>query len=190
MLLNRGAQKDIGEPKEIIAEYKSLLAEEDEARKAASGKKGVHIVSSGNLNITKGEVIHNGEHAKSIPEGKPFTIRVHFDAKKTYTKPTFGLGIMDSNGNSIIGPNTRETGFVIEELEGKGHLDASFDPNVLSPGYYTIRAGFFDETGVIPEDFVENLSKFKVTGKTRYGQIYVPPTWKVGKNKCLEQLKK
>jgi ABC-2 type transport system ATP-binding protein len=182
MLLNRGEQIGIGEPKEMIAEYKSLLAEEDEARKSA-GKKGVHIVSSGNLNITKAEVICNGEKTKNVPEGRPFTIRVHYNAKKRYSKPTFGLGIMDSKENSIMGPNTRETNFVIESLEGKGYVDASFDPNVLSPGFYTIRAGFFDETGVVPEDFVENLSNFKVTGKTRYGQIFVKPTWKVRNEK-------
>ncbi len=178
MLLNRGKQIIVGEPKETIAEYKSLLAEE-EAAKQVKSKKGTHIVSSGNLNITRCQILVSGKIVREVPEGKPFKLRVHFNATRIFNHPTFGIGIMDVGGNSILGPNTREQNFIIDEIKGSGYIDATFSPNVLSPGTYTIRAGFFDETGVVPEDFVENLAQLKITGKARYGQVYVPPKWEV-----------
>ncbi len=178
MILNNGNLINTGEPKNMIAEYKSLVAEQDAARQAKK-TKGTHIVSSGNTTVTKAEVLAGGHPVKEIKETEPFTIRIHYHAKKPFLRPTFGIGIMDTGGTSVLGPNTKESHFQIDSLSGRGYIEAAFNNNVLAPGLYSVRAAIFDESGAAPEDFVENLASLKVSGKTRYGQIYVEPRWRI-----------
>lgn len=176
MLLDSGKQINIGTPKEIIAEYKSLLDERDLNRRIGS-KQAKHVVSSGNLNITEAEIFVNNRPVKTVKEGQPFAVRVYYDAKKPFAKPTFGLGVMNSQNESILGPSTKDSEFPIDMIQGKGWVEASFGTNVLSPGVYTVRAAVADESGAAVEDFVENLCTFRISGKIRYGQINVEPSW-------------
>jgi ABC-2 type transport system ATP-binding protein len=179
LILNRGDFAGIGEPKEMIAEYKSLLAREESEAHKSKGPK--HIVSTGKTSITKAEILVAGKVVKEVPEGSPFSVRIHYDAKQPFQRPTFGFGLMDLENNSVLGPNTKEASFTIDEIDGRGYIEAAFETNVLSPGPYKLRAGIFDESGAAPEDFVEDLVVFKISGKARYGQTYIEPKWRLGK---------
>lgn len=187
MILNRGEQVNIGEPQAMISEYKALVAEEDQKRRSRPKGAGVHVVSSGNTTITKAEILVDGKAVKELSEGQKFVLRVHYNAKKPLDNPTFGIGIMDDNNVSVLGPNTKESQFVIDSIYGKGFIEAAYDINVLSPGLYSVRAAIFDSTGASPEDFVENLLSLKITGKNRYGQIYIPPKWRHGQTATKEK---
>lgn len=182
MVLNRGQQVGIGETKPMIAEYKALL--EEEAIKAEHGraqqKVGERIATTGVFQITGAHLLNAaGNEVKEIDEAKPFTIRVNYRANKPVKDPTYGIGIMDSKGNSVLGPNTNEADFHHDITKGSGFFEAHFSHNVLAPGMYSVRASLSDEIGLIPQEFVEKLLIFRVKGNNRFGQIYVEPKWQV-----------
>lgn len=181
IVISNGNMQGIGETREIILKYTDILSDEESKKQTKKDeKKGVTHIGTGDILITKAELLDAaGKPCQRIAEGKAFGLRVHYQAKKNIENPVVGVGIMDKQGNSILGPNTKETHFKTGTLKNGGHVDAYFTTGILSPGHYTIRAAFFDESGVVPYDFAENLSSFRVTGEERYGKVYVEPTWKV-----------
>lgn len=183
LLISNGKMLKVGPTRDVIREYSSLLADEESQKQKKKGGGVVHI-GTGDVFITNASILDlKGKETKRLKEGQGFTVRIHYDAKKDIVNPVIGVGVMDKDNNSIIGPNTKETGFKTGVLKtGKGWVDTTINTNLLAPGVYSIRAAFFDETGVVPYDFAENLHHVKVTGPDRYGKIYTEPTWSIGKH--------
>ncbi|HEY8999553.1 MAG TPA: ABC transporter ATP-binding protein [Candidatus Saccharimonadales bacterium] len=188
VVINNGKMRGIGQTREMIHKYGSILADEEqikqeaEQKKKESDRKKVLHTGTGDLLITKAELLNaKGEVTKSLDEGEAFTIRTHYLAKKDIPNPTLGIGVMDKEDNSILGPNTKEAKFSIGALNGEGYIDAKFASNVLAPGTYSVRAAMSDYDGRTPYDFAENLMRFKVVGDQRFGKVYLEPTWKVKK---------
>jgi hypothetical protein len=186
VVINNGKMRGIGQTREMIHKYGSILADEEqikqeaEQKKKLADRKKVLHTGTGDLLITKAELLNpKGEVMKSLDEGEAFTIRTHYLAKVNIPNPTLGIGVMDKEDNSILGPNTKETKFSIGALNGEGYIDAHFAKNVLAPGTYSVRAAMSDYDGRTPYDFAENLMRFKVIGDQRFGKVYVEPTWKV-----------
>jgi ABC-2 type transport system ATP-binding protein len=188
LLINNGNMEHIGPTREIIQRYSNLLADaeaaEEERRAEKKGeKKKADVIHSGTgdaVTVEDAEVLNGaGKKVRVIEEGEPFVIRVHYDAKRDIFHPVVGIGIMDDENLSIVGPNTQEADFATGTLSGEGHIDIAFRNNVLAPGSYTLRAAIFDRSGAVPYDFAENLLKFKVSGKKRHGKVFLKPEWKI-----------
>jgi len=186
LLINNGDMEHIGPTREIIKRYSNLLADaevieaEKESKKTGKKKEVVHSGTGDTITVEDAEVVDmHGKPLRHIEEGEPFTVRVHFDAKRDVFHPVVGIGLMDEDNISVVGPNTQESDFVTGTLKGRGYIDVTFKNNVLAPGGYTVRAAIFDRSGAVPYDFAENLLKIKVTGKKRHGKVFLEPTWKV-----------
>jgi ABC-2 type transport system ATP-binding protein len=189
LLISNGDMKEIGPTRKIIQTYGKLLSDaeaKEEAReeKKRGGKKKEGVVHSGAgkemVSIEDAEVVDaHGKKLLHVDEGQTFSIRVHYRATRDIFHPVVGLGLMDENNVSIVGPNTQESDFVTDTLRGSGYIEATFTNNVLAPGTYNLRAAIFDTTGTIPFDFAENLLKVKVIGKKRHGQVVLEPQWKI-----------
>ena len=165
-----------GKPVEVAQRYSNLLADSSKSRKYEASS--LQHVGSGNVEILKAELVNSkGNAVEKIEEGEPFTVRVHYKPTKTIKDPVFGIGIMGDKGQSILGPNTRESGFAINKISKKGYVDAVFPSNPLSPGVYRVRAGIFNLSVTVPHDFVEHLMTFTVVGEKRYGDVYINPSW-------------
>jgi len=183
MVVDRGRKVDEGSPEKMTQVYSKLLAEHQEpgASGLSQNKTPEHVSGSGLVQITKASLLNQaGKAVTKIAAGSPFTIRVYYKTGHQIEKPVFGIGIMDADGSSIIGPNTAEAGSVINQIRGKGYIDAHFRENILAPGEYSIRAAVFEEKGTLPYDFVEQLLFFKVIGRPRHGKVYIQPDWRSG----------
>lgn len=190
LLISNGDMKDIGPTRKIIQSYTTLLSDveaKEEARqekKSGGKKKGVVHSGAGKdvVSIEDAEVVDtNGKKLLYVNEGQPFAIRLHYHASRDVFHPVVGIGLMDADNISIVGPNTQESDFVTDTLKGDGYIEATFTNNVLAPGAYDLRGAIFDATGTIPFDFAENLLKVKVKGKKRHGKVVLEPKWKVVK---------
>jgi len=182
MLINEGKLIAEGKPVEVTQAYSALLADSAKTKDYESTK--LQHTGVGGAEILKAELINNeGKKVDRVNEGEPFSIRVSYKADGSVDKPTFGIGIMGQQGQSILGPNTKESGYKTTKLPKRGYFEAKFAFNPLASGVYRIRAGIFNTANVIPYDFVEHLMTFTVVGKTRYGDIYIRPEWSVGEEK-------
>jgi len=189
LLISNGDMKEIGPTRKIIQSYSSLLSdieakEEERLEKKHGRKRKEGVVHSGGgkdiVSIEDAEIVDSkGKKLLHIDEGKPFTVRIHYRASRDVFRPVVGIGLMDEDNISIVGPNTQESDFVSKTLKGEGYIEATFTNNVLAPGTYNLRAAIFDASGVVPYDFAENLLKIKVSGKKRHGKVFLEPEWKV-----------
>lgn len=168
-----------GTPHEVTHAYSELLVEHDEKSRKQSKDKLKHI-GTGGATITKGSLLNsNGKVTNKISEGEPFTLRIHYKIDQELDSPVIGVGIMNKQDQSVIGPNTKEAGFELPSNTKSGYIDAHFSHNPLSTGTYRLRASIMNTSVTIPYDFVERLTTFTVIGKKRYGDIYIQPKWNI-----------
>lgn len=168
----------VGEPQEVAERYSEVLAPASSRPKTENDT--YQHTGVGGAELIDAEILNdNGKKVQRISEGDSFTVRVHYKATREIEDPVFGLGIMGNNGESIVGPNTRDGNVFLKRLPKRGYFDARFENLPLSSGSYRIRAGIFNKSVTIPYDFVEKLISLKVTGKKRYGDIYIEPKWSI-----------
>lgn len=177
ILIEDGQIKSAGKPVEVTGEYSKQLAAD--AERKFENTSLIHV-GVGGAELLGSEIIgQDGKSKKKLEEGEAFTIRVHFKANDSVKDCVLGVGIMGEKGQSIMGPNTKESQFKVEALPKKGYFEAKFKVNLLSPGYYRLRAGIFNTSNTIAFDFVEHLNEFYVIGQKRHGDIYVDPDWSI-----------
>lgn len=179
MLIDKSECILIGNPQEVATRYSEILSVKQGAEARLQSNKFVHT-GVGGAQITGVEVLNSARKSvEKISEGDDFTIRLHYESDKVITNPVIGVGIMGQNAESIVGPNTRDAGIRIDKLAKKGHVDATFSNLPLSTGTYRIRAGIMNQSVTIPYDFVEKLATLIVTGKKRFGDVYIEPEWRL-----------
>jgi len=183
-LLDQGKLITQGHPQEVIHRYGEMLAKYDEDPNRRQKKDGLKHIGAGGALITKGSIINSkGETTNRISEGEPFAVRIYYEVENKLEDPVIGIGIMGKQDQSIIGPNTKESGYELPILEKRGYVEAHFKSNPLSTGTYRLRASIMNTSVTVPYDFVERLLTFTVIGKKRYGDIYVEPKWSQSTNK-------
>ena len=183
IIIDQGKAVDIGEPTEMVLKYGVLVAG---GQFDASGtvKDGNKHHGNGALTIKDVRVIDKkGKATSSIEAGQPFSIEVAYKLNKPIKGTAVaGVDIIDDQGVSILGPNTREAKKPIK-LQKDGVITASFAANPLSPKAYSITAGIFNKEESLAYDLVENIKQFKIVGEGRHGKIYIEPSWSQAENK-------
>jgi ABC-2 type transport system ATP-binding protein len=178
ILINDSKLVAEGKPQDIVQKYNEILAA-GAPKPEYENNKLVHA-GVGGAEIVKAEIRDKqGKVVNRIAEGEPFSVRVHYVTKREVKDVVIGLGIMGQKGQSILGPNTKESGHKIETLKDTGYYDVEFTSNPLSSGTYRIRSSIMNSSGTIPYDFIEKLATLTVVGKKRFGEIYIEPKWKI-----------
>lgn len=172
-----------GKPVEVVKKYSEVVA-----ASAHTGKfetPDLQHIGVGGAEILGAKLINSqGKDVEKLDEGEPFSVEIHYKTSQKIDDPVFGIGIMGGKGQSIIGPNTKESGFRTGPLGKRGYVVAKFSSNPLASGVYRIRAGLMNTSVTIPYDFVEDLMSFTIVGKKRYGDIYINPEWEVKAKKA------
>jgi ABC-2 type transport system ATP-binding protein len=76
--------------------------------------------------------------------------------------PVFGIGINAADGAYVAGPNTRDSGLVIDQVDGEGVIDLHIERLMLVPGTYSVTVAVHDESCTHPFDFRQKLLTLKV----------------------------
>lgn len=179
-IVDRGDLVDIGPAKEMVLQYGALLAEEqyEQSEKSDTGSRhqGTGTVVIGEVEIInkKGAPIHV-VHADGV-----FGIRAQYKLKGGLEEGVvIGVDIIDKDGVSVLGPNTKESIKEQVVLDKNGVVEAMFMQNPISPGTYSITVGIFNERATYAHDLVENATQFKIIGERRHGKIYIEPRWTI-----------
>lgn len=184
MILKDGNMVNIGPAKDMAIEYSAMIADEQfddqEPRKLYFDELG-----TGDIHITKAELLSEGAIKKHLRESQPFVIRTHFEVKNPDPGGyVFGVSVLDHNDISLFAPNTGESKFELKNLPNKGFIDAEFKSNPLSPGRFAINAAFFNAKQSVTHNYSRGLLKFKILGDGRHGILNIEPEWKLSDGKA------
>jgi ABC-2 type transport system ATP-binding protein len=170
--LENGKIRATGRSDEIVDTY---VDEGHEDRQAAAPEEGAARWGSGEAQLEKVELVDAEGKTTSHPStGDTVTFRLHYRARQPIAKPVFGLGLETLEGTFIWGHNTRDSGFVPDELHDAGVVELTVPKLMLQPGTYDLSATIVDYTTTHFYDYRRRCLRFDVEhGQPRESGGYV-----------------
>lgn len=89
-------------------------------------------------------VDEQGEEVSAITHGKPFHLRIHYDAIAPIQDPVFGFAIHAESGTHVSGTNTKIDGMTTGTVAGTGFVEFTINDFPLTPGEYEVSAAISD----------------------------------------------
>jgi ABC-type polysaccharide/polyol phosphate transport system ATPase subunit len=109
-------------------------------------------------------------------------VRIDYIAHTKIESPVFGVGIHRDDGIHVTGPNTKTSGYLIEEIEGEGFIEYIIENVRLVKGRYFLTAAIYEFSCDTPYDHWEQSWSFHIIENKnigdRYGLISIPCTWR------------
>jgi ABC-2 type transport system ATP-binding protein len=177
-IVDSGKLIDVGEPKRMVLKYGAIIAADQYEAEEKTSKDNEHQ-GTGEVTITKVDVLDkHGKSSSSINFGEPFSVEASYKINKEINEDVVvGIDIIDDQGISILGPNTKESNQKLRLSPTSGTIKAHFDFNPLAPKTYSVTVGIFNKGETFAYDLVEHTKYFKVLGQGRHGKIYIEPSW-------------
>jgi ABC-type polysaccharide/polyol phosphate transport system ATPase subunit len=179
--LDHGVLKEVGRPQDLVDAYVGGTHVDRVA--GADGDSGGARWGSGEVTITKVELI-DGDHATThVPTGADVRFRLHWKTEKPVEEPVFGIAVHTLDGVHVTGPNTRDVDLSTGTLSGEGHVDLRVPRLMLTPGTYQLTAAVFDRSVVHAYDHRERALRFDVAPgrpSDRFGVMSFGGEWAVG----------
>ncbi|HWZ66044.1 MAG TPA: ABC transporter ATP-binding protein [Patescibacteria group bacterium] len=192
-IIDKGQLVAVGPATEMVMRYATIMAEEatqvaatppPEPQTVAEETVEEQMVSgrpgTGKIRTQKIEIINSdGQAVRSVAFEEPFTVRVSYKLNQPVERPVLGIAICDKDNRSLIGPNTKDAGIDLSNLQSEGYVDIKFEQTKLVPGVYFVTCGWFNSAGNKPHDYLDRAVEFKILGKARHGSFYIEPEWSV-----------
>ena len=177
--LDHGHVKMIDSARRVVDEYTGTV----QVDRKADGEVGSRW-GSGEGRIEAVELLDaSGTPATLTRTGDTVTIRLHFELNEPIEGPVFGIAIQTLDGTHVSGPNTRDAGWDIARLDGRGHVDLCIDRLLLVPGTYDLSAALYDHTVQHPYDVRRHVVRFHVepgTPRETFGVVSLGGRWALG----------
>ena len=156
--LDHGQVKMIDSARRVVDEYTGTV----QVDRKADGETGSRW-GSGEGRIDAVELLDAaGSPATMTRTGDCVTVRLHYELSEPIEEPVFGVMIQTVDGTHVTGPNSRDAGWGVERLEGRGHVDLHIDRFLLVPGTYDLSAAIYDHTVQHPYDVRRHILRFDV----------------------------
>jgi len=135
-------------PAEVAAQYRNLMSEGILQDAVTAERPTADIIPD--VVVTKLESLTpSGEWQVFL--GDPWTVRLHYLARRRVAEPSFSLRFVSSDGTVLAHPSTTEYE-QSRDVEGSGFVDFRADYVPMVPGRYTLEARIWDATGVMQYD--------------------------------------
>jgi lipopolysaccharide transport system ATP-binding protein len=181
--LDEGQVQAIGPADEVITSYLSQVWKDTNIRLLDEGDatgRGSRW-GSGEAIVTKVEFLNEaGRVQRVFQTGSIFVARIHYRAHQPVHMPAFGVAIYREDGTHVNGPNTVESGYEIDVIEGDGTVDYVVESLPLLPGHYEFTAAIYDHHSVHPYDHQHRAYTFEVQPGSmveKEGLVYIPCRW-------------
>jgi lipopolysaccharide transport system ATP-binding protein len=175
--------KALGIPDKVIMSYLSSSAADKSIQLLTEGDafgRGRRW-GSGEAVITKVEFCdREGHKCRVFRSGETFIARIYYKAFYPIHKPAFGVAIYREDGVHITGPNTAQSGYEVDLIDGEGCIEYIIDSLPLLPGCYEFTAAIYDFHSIHPYDHHHRAYTFEVRpGLTpvEEGLVHLPYRW-------------
>ena len=177
--LDHGKLLAVGKPSDVVDEYQGAT-HEDRAVDPESGTGSRW--GSGELVVSRVELVHDGSATSHVPTGAETCIRMHYQASSPVEEPVLGIALHTLDGQQVTGPNTRDVGLSTGVVQGEGVVDLHVPQLLLTPGTYELTVAVYDHSLTHAFDHREKLLRFDVvpgTPSDRFGVVSLGGTWDV-----------
>ena len=157
--LEHGRLRDVGEARLVLEKYSD------------STRSGVRVDSEGRVRWGSGEALvervelldgSGRPTGGEVRTGDTVVMRLHFNAKQRLARPHFGFAMESVDGTYLWGNNTKDLGFEVEFLEGRGSVDLVVPRLPLQPGGYIIHGSIVDTSTLHVYDYVRDSARLSV----------------------------
>ena len=157
--IEKGDLKALGPALEVVSDYTGTSYN---AQPRIEGEIGDRW-GTGEADITKVELLDENEQSRdAYVSGKPFTIKISFDAHIPIEDAVVGVRLTDLHGLPVWGTNTRRRGFNIPNIYGPGSISFDVPELPLLEGTYELTVALSDITEVHAYDHWERRIRFNV----------------------------
>ncbi len=206
ILLHDGSIRELGSPNIILSKYASMVTELEIERDVSIkdqqsiqpsaeetieetdevSKEDVELpaIRRGDkrVEITKTELVglnSNAEGQLVLDFDQSIHLRVHLISYVVMQSCVVGYFVCDKNGNEILGTNTEQEGFLIENIPqcSRFHVDFYFR-TPLRTGTYSVTVAVAEDHVAVTSDWIDNALIFQVlppdNGKKICGIVSMP----------------
>jgi ABC-type polysaccharide/polyol phosphate transport system ATPase subunit len=146
LLLSHGNVLAIGEPAEVITQYRTTAAlERNSAFRLSSDEE----LSPGELSDLEASILsvrvldQFGQPCEQIETGDSVQLECNFRANTPIPDAAFGIAIFRADGIYVYGPNTYLDNIDVEALDGDGRVTLTYESVNLLPGMYHFKVAIF-----------------------------------------------
>ena len=175
----------IGETDEVISAYLAYVQQtsaQDAAhvRQVPAGQYGQRWGSQ-EAQVTAVAFYDNSDTPKkSFLWGEQLRASIRYMAYERIPNPTFGVAIYNENGDNLVGPNSADSGYEIEAIEGEGEVNYIV-ALPFKPGTYDFTAAIYDRNSVHPFDHHHRMYSFRILAppdlRPPEGLVQLPCRW-------------
>lgn len=173
--LDHGVVRRDGDPAEIVDEYTETMLGAETTEGAEGSRRG-----DGRIKVARTELLVGGVPVDRFRNGDDLTIRLHWEAEQSVSKPVFSVTIASLAGATVTAPSTRDVDQVPDTLVGSGHVDVHFASIPLVASQYVLHTEITGWGRQHVYDHVQNAQTFDViAGDTNeiHGLVTMHPTW-------------
>jgi ABC-type polysaccharide/polyol phosphate transport system ATPase subunit len=181
--LDEGQVQVIGPADQVAVDYLSRVWRDTNIRLLADGDAAGRgrRWGSGEAIVTKVEFRDGtGRPRRAFRTGDTFVVRIHYRAYQPVHNPAFGVAIYREDGSHVNGPNTVQSGYGIDVIDGEGTVDYAIESLPLLPGRYEFTAAIYDYHSVHPYDHQHRAYSFEVQAGAVAGEeglVHIPCRW-------------
>ena len=164
--LDRGRVRMDGAAREVVGEYLKAV---DMAR--MDDLQDREVYAGDDFEIERIAVLDaQGREVDAVPADEPMTVRVHYAAHRPIPRPSFSVGFGDGRMGAFSSASMLVDGQSPEVINGRGHVDCTFDALPLRPRVYEIWVGVRGEHGYGNLVRFQPLRLFEVKGDLPLGR--------------------
>lgn len=156
--LDHGALVEAGEAQSILERYADASRHDSRRGPGGSTRYGTGEAQIDSAVVVPDTPTDNG----GVRPGGGLAIRICYTAHERIDRPVFGLALESRDGTLLWGGNTRDTGHVIDAVEGPGEVEFRIPRLPLQPGDYIVAVSVVDWSTTHVYDFVRDVARVHV----------------------------
>ncbi len=184
-LIDRGAILKDGIPEDVIPYYEDavLNQREEEIRKKSETDYKVKLNEKSQVQISAVQCLNkNGETKESFESGEELTLKVSYESSKDISHPILSLQLIRADGVVCFTSNTKDSGVVVDKIQGSGAFLINLGKLNLAPGIYLPQVTIWDKDMIHP--YVINkkcILRINNIGVKQYANaVFIPKVeWKI-----------
>jgi len=187
ILLAKGEVLKEGSPQEVIPYYQDIVYKEREKKlkeeTIREDKVKINIkppVEIERITLYDGEF----EEKEDYDIDEPLCIEVEYYAKENIKNPVFSLDIVRNDGILCYSANTKEDGFKLESIYGKGRIKIDLGKINLNRGLYILKVSIWEENFINLYHKATTVLKIKGDKILNNAVMFKKFRWEEVRNNC------